>query len=75
MPVVLVAIALSAGAFWFVTSSIAGAVTPSCQVCHKQTQTLMYNCSDLQYFRHLDHGDPMGPCSSTRTARESVASR
>ena len=32
-----------------------------CMVCHKHT-TLILPCNSLEYQRHMDHGDSMGPC-------------
>ncbi len=62
-------VAALASTFWLltITATFAGS---TCQVCHKRNQTLTFNCADVEYFRHLDHGDPMGPCPGTRTATD-----
>lgn len=66
-------VTLLAAAFWLLTS--ATAIAGTCQVCHKGSNTLTFNCADVEYFRHLDHGDPMGPCGATRAARAGKAER
>jgi hypothetical protein len=71
--VLFCAAVLLASAFWFLTSS--SAFAGACQVCHKGSQTQTYDCSELEYFRHLDHGDPMGPCPATRVARKGKGER
>ena len=38
--------------------------TSSCIVCHKHTTTLTLPCNSMEYRRHLDHGDTLGPCKS-----------
>ncbi|MDQ2919599.1 MAG: hypothetical protein M3R10_06950 [Verrucomicrobiota bacterium] len=54
-------------AFWFAASHSGVAQSPSdtCTVCHKKVQTLMLDCSSLDYRRHLDHGDPQRACGVT----------
>ena len=54
-----------AGAFWLATSPAGLAQGDGCSVCHKRTQTISFPCNSLEYRRHLDHGDPMGPCAVT----------
>ena len=34
-----------------------------CTVCHKRA-TLVLSCNGLEYRRHIDHGDTVGPCPS-----------
>jgi len=53
-------------AFWFSTTP-SGIAQAQCTVCHKRTQTLQFPCASLDYRRHLDHGDRMGPCDITPT--------
>ena len=52
-------------AFWLVTSATGVAGPNLCDVCHKHTLTLTLACNSLEYRRHIDHGDTMGPCSAT----------
>lgn len=69
-------VAAIASVFWFVTSSasIAGG-PPQCTFCHKLTTTMTLACGDLEYRRHLDHGDTMGACGASPGARESKTPR
>ena len=48
--------------------SLGCSAPPQCQVCHKGTTTLTYNCADIQYQRHLDHGDPPNACPTPNPA-------
>jgi hypothetical protein len=41
---------------------VLAAPSGECTVCHKRTQTLTLPCDSLDYQRHLDHGDTVGPC-------------
>ena len=69
----LIVIAASlAGVFWFLSgpSGLAGAPPPTCFVCHRRTDTVELLCNSLDYQRHLDHGDPMGPCPGTPPSKE-----
>jgi hypothetical protein len=69
-PAGLTFIAMLAVAFWFSTSPSGlaqeqtGGVS-TCSVCHKRTTTMTFDCSSLDYRRHLDHGDTMGACGVT----------
>lgn len=63
-------VAVLAAAFWLLTNSSVLAAPGTCQVCHKRATTLTFNCLETEYFRHLDHGDPMGACPATTGARE-----
>lgn len=58
------------------TTVLAGAPPPpQCTVCHKRTQTQTYDCSSLDYQRHLDHGDPAMACPSSRSEEEPSRAR
>ena len=43
-------------------SGLAAPAASGCTVCHKRSATLVLPCNGLEYRRHLDHGDTLGPC-------------
>lgn len=67
IPALLLTAAALALAFCFSATAGVPPPPPQCTVCHKRTQTQMYDCSGLEYQRHLDHGDPPTACGGTPT--------
>jgi hypothetical protein len=39
-----------------------------CTVCHKRRDTLQIPCGDLEYRRHVAHGDTQGACPTSPIA-------
>jgi hypothetical protein len=62
---IMLATALAIG-FWFATAPKASA-GDSVQLCHKHTLTITVENGSLEYRRHIDHGDTIGPCVPTET--------
>ncbi len=68
-------VAAVAVVFWFLTSASGLAAVNQCTFCHKRTTTMTLACNDLEYQRHLDHGDTIGACSGTKTTKDPDAKR
>ncbi len=60
----LLAAAALASAFWFATSPRASAT--DCTLCHKRVLTITVVCGSMDYQRHIDHGDTIGPCAASQ---------
>ena len=45
----------------------------TCVVCHRRMFTVSLACDSLEYQRHLDHGDTLGPCQGAGLEENSPA--
>ncbi|HEX8279892.1 MAG TPA: hypothetical protein VF551_00830 [Chthoniobacterales bacterium] len=66
-PLALLVLGSLSVAFWVAATPSGLAQGGGCTVCHKRTTPITLSCTSLEYRRHVDHGDTLGPCEVTPT--------